>query len=601
MKLHQFAPMLLIAALILLASCSGQTQLPSAPATAVGSLEPSVVVSAASSLPTTPEESESPTAEPTPTIWEMATPGPVPTERAKDAPLTKDDYFIIDKNWVNVIGDWNNDFFIDELEGYRYGVIDIHGNIIVPFTSFNIDPIVLSPVKNEPGNEKLFFFALDFISVNGKAIRDSGYLYLPNGSKASPDRYNWLDTYQKNRIVAERTDTGLCGIMDANMNQIVQFKYLDMVVFADWIAATKKKADGSYWIDFFDKKCKVVKSLHVGSDNIEYLDQDLLMAKGQNGKWGFIDKSFTWCAEPKWDGIDIESSWDEDFGPGYAMTRNGRRYNVNKYGKQFIPDGYKPEDCYMLWPINTYQDHYVYMCESTDEIGNRTKGVVFDDTGRILYVPAQNDYGLSLYENGILEDGSVLYDLKSKQVIYHNKYPGSALDVADGIFVDDGCAYDLTGKRLYSTIKDILSIDLKNKVILCDDGNTVYTMDGKKLPLPTCERIECISPERFIVHLQNGLTGICNEEGKWITAPNGYYTDFSSWLCWPVFTFPQDNTSGQCGVYSLDGQIIYDAIFTYIEPIRDRYYEVYYQGIHGVIDDKGNWIWHHDILNTIEG
>ena len=85
--------MLLIAALILLASCSGQT-LPSAQATAtMGSLEPSVAISAAPSLPTTTEESESPTAEPSPTVWEMATPGPVPTEKPIDAEISADDFF----------------------------------------------------------------------------------------------------------------------------------------------------------------------------------------------------------------------------------------------------------------------------------------------------------------------------------------------------------------------------------------------------------------------------------------------------------------------------------------------------------------------------
>lgn len=612
-----FAPVLIATALILLASCSGETAPTQAqPTTARRTSHPMPAPVPTPSLPMTPQPEATSTVEPpTPTEWGMATPGPEPTERPKDAPLTKDDYFIIDKNWVNEIGDWGNDFFIDELEGYRYGVIDMYGNIIVPFTAFHIDKIVLSPVKNEPNKEKLLFFARDYLKVGGKIVRDSGYLYLPNGKKASSNLYNWVQTYQDNRIAAERTNSGLCGVMDANMNPIIHFRYLDMVVFDNWIAATKKKPDGSYWIDFFDKNCKAIGSLKVGDDDIEYLDQNLLMAKGENDKWGFIDQDLTWCAQPKWDSHAVEESWDEYFGPGYVMKLRNTKYNVNKFGKEFIPKGLAPEECYLASPTSVYDGHFVYIFDKTNEDGQIINSVMFDDAGRIMYQSNGGEYHgyLSLLDNGLIVDGSLLYDINKEKVNYQSVQAGLVLSVQNGIILDNGCMYDLSGKRLFSNLNNIIEWDQENDFIICSSYNeltsinttTVYTVSGSKLPLPKNAEIHCLSSDRFLVQFTDGLNGVCNSEGKWIIKPSRYYLDEGWDEVGSYFTSVLIDEHGEgasysrlFGVCSFSSGIIYNPIFTYLSPLNDHYFEVYYQGIHGVIDDKGNWIWYTDIVNS---
>ena len=72
-----------------------------------------------------------------------------------------------------------------------------------------------------------------------------------------------LKFFKKNRIVANKTKSGLSGVMDSNLNPIVAFKYYDIIILTDWLAAVLRKGN-TYWIDFLDSECRLVKSIQIG-------------------------------------------------------------------------------------------------------------------------------------------------------------------------------------------------------------------------------------------------------------------------------------------------------------------------------------------------
>ena len=491
-----------------------------------------------------------PTLAPTPTVWPMATLGAINTI-PPNAPFTADDYFIIDKNWMSVR--WT--FATASDEGIRYGVIDANGNTVLPFAFSSIDKIVLQPKKGKTNDTILLFYAHEFSKINEEVVLDSGYLYNASGVRISHNRFDWVTEYQNDRLAARKTSTSLCGVMDSSLKTIIPFKYKNIVAFGTWMAAVKKQ-EIEYWIDFYDQNCKLVNHLQVGGDDISWMDCDLLQARGLNGKVGFIDKSMTWCAQPQWDTADVNSEMGAVYAGYLVSIVDGETLAVNKYGNAFVPNEC---DIFSSMLVDTLEDgHKLY--QFSGDNGN----FIFNDDGDILY-------------HSIFSD-------------YHFEY-------CDGVIIDCGKAYDLNGKDILPGIRDVVSWLPDMQLYGCGAYGSItayYTKEGSKLPLPEAKNISCYEKDRFIIEFQSGDTGICNSEGQWLVLPR---KQSFSWYQWPIIFKETDNddiVSYLYGVVDDNGNMIHNLIFDELSVLSEKrgIYEVLYKGIHGIIDSKGNWIWH---------
>jgi hypothetical protein len=589
-------------------------------------------------------------ASPTPLV--TATPGPVSALLPPEAPLTDNDFFIIDKNWIDVasgiFSDYNYfDFdpyetgemlLMNGNEGYRYGVIDAHGNIILPFGYLSITEMLFDTDEDTNISKYHYFFAEEYAAVGWTTVLDSGYLYDITGNPASEARYDWMRKFGDAYIIAKRTSVQRCGIMTADLHAVVPFDYADIVDCGGWLAASYKK-DGVCWIDFFSGNMKLLGTLQAGGTDISVIDDGLLLAMGLNGKLGFIDEDLTWCAEPQWDSYSEQYDNEDNYsGPGYSMWIGDRKYNVNKYGETFIPRGCDPEHCELVYgsydgdgsPL-LYDGHGVYLFDDRGS-GNE---ILFTDTGKILYrsadgfdaedgsMPAEinaedgfiTDVSHALgpdgnvpdgfeVEDGVIIDGNKALDLDGN-VLYESQVQGGTLSYTNGVFIDNGRAVDKTGRELLPGVTNVARWDPDIGLYICGGdgfsryGTDFYTEDGIRLPLPPGYRYEYLSPDRFIASDEIYESGICNREGQWLLYPGETYLGIDAYD-WPVFEAnPYDGS--MYGVLDNNGDFVLNPIFDYVAVLSERrgLYEVLYNGIHGVIDSKGNWIWYSDSYSNL--
>jgi hypothetical protein len=632
---------------VLLASCSG-TQKPiviSEPPATRQAIPPA---SSAPALPSPPLQS------PTPPLSPAATPtlGPTATPLPADAPLTDSDYFIIDKNWVDVApdittadstdsddsddsdGSDNSDYrdncvipdngeYIDGGEGYRYGVVDAHGDILVPFAYTSITEMLFDTDKDSNISKYHYFFAEEYAAIGGKVVMDSGYLYDVTDKQASDARYDWMRKFGDSYIIAKRTSIRRCGIMTPDLHVVVPFNYDDIVDCGEWLAASYQK-DGACWIDFLSKDLTLMGTLQAGGTDISYLDDGLLLARGLNGKLGFVDGKMTWCAEPQWDELVVPHE-DNDLGPGYPMLKGDTQYNVNRFGKTFIPKGCDPEDCQLVYSSDDenslpllYKGNNVYIY--SDEDGANL--ILFTDAGKIIY-KSSSDTGFE-FDDGVIVDGNKAIDL-SGEVLYQSQ--GGTLYYSNGIFIDNGRAVDKAGKDLLPGVANVTNWDPKTGLFECGDNEKitdVYTQDGKRLPFPVAQGIECVSDDCFVIAINNNDCGIYNKEGKRLTPDTQRIEDVSAdrfvvetddgncglcnakgeWIVtpqpinliyfWPCYSVEISENVFKQGLMDDNGRIIYGPEFDEIQLLSSSrgLYEVLYDGRHGIIDAKGHWIWY---------
>ena len=578
MKLQRFAPMLLIAALILLASCSGQTQLPSAPATAVGSLEPSVAVSTAPSLPTTTEGSESPTAEPTPTVWEMATPGPVPTARAKASKLFASDFFFIyqDNRTYNEL--------VQEEDGdsetiARYGVVNRRGELVLP--------IVYSDVllfAEDNGILSLFFVRPYQLTIHRLydaegnetkrktlAPADYGSFYSPDGRLYNKRKYSYA--YQlKNQLIEARIYKGKTGVMDYGLKPIIPFKY-DMVYQMKHLFAALCEESGRHYIDFYTFAGQLKSRLQVYSEYVyfnEYLDDSVILAQGMNKKFGFIDEKMTWAQLPS---ISIKR---ED----YEYDESGVMYDALD---QYVEDLKQKEYAKLLPP------GYTSIQPLLDDDDKQT-----NYHGKLLFLAEKqiNEYAI---QNALVDQsGHVLFESNV------HDYRSPIMVYSEGYILIEGKVYDFNGKDVLPDANDIRYYLEDEKLFLGVDK--CYSPDGKVVLFPLAEQVQYVEKDRFVVITSENKQGMCNKAGQWFLLPSDNFSftenpdSIGYEYGWHIVSrINNPNLDSEYSTYGLidsNGKIILDPIYDYITQESDDVYSVQFGYNYGLVDAQGNWIWH---------
>lgn len=482
-----------------------------------------------------------PTAKPSPNPLRLPTATPEPTARPANAPLNAEDYYVIRKN------------------GLAF-VVDKNGKTVLKPGFFEVSVLV--------AGEKVFFFGVPSqVDAQNTKLLKTGYLYSADGKKVSSERFGYAygiddSLIAVSNLVSEGDPGGLydapasIGVINTSGKLIIPYRYYSVYALGDTIAALRHGMDGiSFCLDFFDYDGSPKGSMPVDLGLNDYVEQTGNSLVVHGAKSGVLNNNLQWVIPADWDSI----SYDEHTGK-FLLTKNDLIGFAEKSGKMIVPVEYRMDSIAGSW------DERYYLLRRLD--------------------------------------GLYLFDGNGKQVFYSNQY--DKLDCSNGIIIGhskDGCdIYDFTGRFLLSIQDNVNYYYPEQKLFSSEKG--IYDAEGKRLPLPNAGYINCLTNDRFIVYMENGLSGLCNAKGEWILKPDysnlTLFGDRTLVYSQPCNANPYTENTVVFGLADIDGHILTGPEFYEFDQYSGGLAIVRTKSLYGLMDKNLKWVWSTTIYDDLQ-
>ena len=503
---------------------------------------PTATVQVASTQP-----AASGTAEAQPATTDMPTASPQASATAQATPeLDPSEYYVVDRNGLK-------------------GVVNGLGSVLLPCAYSSVDILQWTDTDGKAAGDPVFI-AVPAQPTNETGVKKANGILCNVEGKQIPGGsflYAWPAGRDILRVT-KRTQAGydLTGILTFAGETVVPCKYYDVFLYDGGFAAVAHDpptSEGSFVrTDIYSHEGKIVRS---GKQEIRSAEGRLLLAyDGKTGKVGLMDDRFNWVIPAQWDWL-------------YAA---GESYVTQSGGKYGLLDG-----------------------EGNVKLAARYNGIEAQLNDGELAIVAWADDGVALYDG----EGNALFQSADYRQL---RYDGGVLFATD----KSGRmhALDLLGKELLppaSYIFQVRDYGLFGYSIESKPYALFYTREGKKLPLPDAESIQCIDPDRFIVAQQGPqgyAYGLCDSQGNEV-APARYATMNPLDRDRLIVFGRSEGKDGpvKFGLMDYDGNILLDAQYDSLWGAPNQNLLYAQAGpFNGLIDRKGNWVWSSSAYDVLD-
>ncbi|MFI3230695.1 MAG: WG repeat-containing protein [bacterium] len=293
----------------------------------------------------------------------------------------------IDDNYsAYALSTYNDGLFVISNKDYKYGLMDISGNIILE-PEYNdvkdfVDGIAVV-IKKDDNDTKSF-----------SLVNTSGEFLTPFTEIESINNFSeGLLAVQKNNKY---------GFIDNTGTEVIPFDYRLVTDFSSGLAKVWTD-DKSYFIDKDNNIVLDVESKYASVGNAFY--EGLLIVKNENNKWGFINTS----------GVEVTSFiYDEFINSSqyglHAVKRDGKWGFIDETGTEIIPLIYDS--------VNDFSEGFCYVTKDSNSYFIDTNGNIILSSNDVPYAFASHgvyDGLISFIDKSIYKEG--YYDINGNIII----------------------------------------------------------------------------------------------------------------------------------------------------------------------------------------